>query len=594
METPTKANLHAAKTLSPLRKTTSATTPEELAAEQLAHFHIDKESNLGKPLYRIARNLYDSEMDMQELWDQSLRTLQNLDRSDRIAFFNAQKFLCFQLAKVLDSLQNPFRKTYQSQDLGTDTQLAKGPYPIFDNVTAIFSSSPVITRTATYIFACAEWIDDAFKGREFLHEVYSRLLNPTSIALANHIVDIEAGPLANEYFAWNFNSGMAAIDGAMSHLIGYQDVILSSRNIYGGTYQLLHDWFAKPSNLDVAVEFFDGYHAQDFEKRLKEVQEKYADRLAKGRNIYIYLESPCNPHGYVLDVPAICKAAHRHNLRVVIDGTVASPFLSRPLQRKDPEERPDFLIHSYTKDISGTGTTTAGVVIGRNHDMFIPKGDEGWENSMFWNVFYVKGAFLDADKSFEVLNGMKTLEMRMLKKCITTICFARWLSAHPSLNVNCNALPHNPNHELMSQQNYLTLPAPLFTVDMEGTSVSRETFKRFYDVLPPMFGHMVSLGMSNTLCLCPALTTHSEMSDEALKDAGIHLTTMRMSIGDENTRDIISGFLTSAKIALDPDIPGFTDQFPSGEELDQLIEETYVDVHRRYIQSQRSFEDCLK
>src|SRR3954465_2895210 len=111
--------------------------------------------------------------------------------------------------------------------------------------------------------------------------------------------------------AWNFTAGMAAIDAALSHLVGYRDIILSSRNIYGGAFQLLHDWFRKPSNLDVAVEFFDGYDLDVFEKSLAAIRAKFEPRLKAGRQIYVYLESPCNPHGYVLDVPAICEAAHK-------------------------------------------------------------------------------------------------------------------------------------------------------------------------------------------------------------------------------------------------------------------------------------------
>src|SRR5204863_3968577 len=109
----------------------------------------------------------------------------------------------------------------------------------------------------------------------------------TSISLANHIVDIECGPLAGEYMAWNFNSGMAAIDATLSHLVGYQDVVLSSRNIYGGAYQLLHDWFRKPSNLDVAVEFFDGYDAAAFERALEAARATHAARLRAGRQVYV-------------------------------------------------------------------------------------------------------------------------------------------------------------------------------------------------------------------------------------------------------------------------------------------------------------------
>src|SRR5258708_19216819 len=153
-----------------------------------------------------------------DCWAATPSELGRLPRQDRLALFNAKKFLSFQLAKLLDTLQNPSRKTHQSLRYSNSTMLAKGPYPTFDNVTAIFSATPVITRTATYLYACSEWIDDAFQGREFLHAIYSPLLNPTSISLANHIVDIEAGPIAGEYLAWNFNSRLSAIDAPRSHL----------------------------------------------------------------------------------------------------------------------------------------------------------------------------------------------------------------------------------------------------------------------------------------------------------------------------------------------------------------------------------------
>src|SRR5690348_12818165 len=299
-----ESNFNHARELSPRRSTSTATNVEELVAEQLAHYSIDPKTELGGALGRLAQHIYLANIELHQLWDLTTRELASLDRRDRIAWFNAKKFLCFQLAKLLDTLQNPLRHAYQSLVENQGGLLAKGPYPIFDNVTAIFSATPVIARTATYLYACTEWIDDAFQGREPLLEVYSRLLNPTAISLANHIVDIECGPLAGEYMAWNFNSGMAAIDATLSHLVGFQDIILSSRNIYGGAFQLLHDWFRKPSNLDVAVEFFDGFELEAFLAALRSVRAAHLQRLADGRQIYIYLESPCNPHGYVLDVPA--------------------------------------------------------------------------------------------------------------------------------------------------------------------------------------------------------------------------------------------------------------------------------------------------
>src|SRR5262245_18861595 len=304
----TRADYLLARELSPRRATSNSTDIPSLVAEQLAHFAIDPNTEMGGSLSRLAQHIYGANIELHHLWQATIKQMASLDRRERIAYFNAKKFLCFQLAKLLDTLQNPFRQTYQSLVDTQANRLTKGPYPIFDNVTAIFSATPVIARTATYLYACTEWIDGAFQGREPLLEVYSRLLNPTSISLANHIVDLECGPLVAEYMAWNFNSGMAAIDATLSHVVGYQDIILSSRNIYGGAFQLLHDWFRKPSNLDAAIQFFDGYCVEDFQGALSEARKRHAERIAAGRQIYVYLESPCNPHGYVLDVPAICQA----------------------------------------------------------------------------------------------------------------------------------------------------------------------------------------------------------------------------------------------------------------------------------------------
>ena len=588
----TPSSAPAAKLLSPRRKTTEARSLAELAREQLAHFHVDPGSPAGQPLLRLAEKLYGAHGDLTELWDATMRELPRLPRGDRVALFNAKKFLAFQLAKLLDTLQNPTRAVHQGLGHSMATSLAKGPYPTFDNVAAIFSANPVITRTATYIFACTEWIDDAFQGREFLHEIYSRLLNPTSISLANHIVDIEAGAMSGEYMAWNFNSGMAAIDGILSHLVGYEDVVLASRNVYGGTYQLLHDWFAKKSNLNVGVEFFDGATAAGFERALAATKEKYAARLAGGRRIYVFLESPCNPHGVFLDVPALCRAAHAAGITVMLDATVGTPFLVRPLQQAQPAARPDYVIHSYTKDLVGNGNTTAGVVIGRNADMFMPKGEPGWDRTLFWNVYYVKGAFLDADKAYEVLSGMKTLEMRVLKKCINTLILARWLAAHPLIQVSGPANPDDPNREICDRLSYLGLPAALFTIHFESAGLDRMTFERFFDSLSPMFGHMVSLGQSNTVILCPALTSHSELGAEALRAAGISPTTIRISVGDEEPRELIAGFLATARLALDPRHPGFSAQFPQGAAVDRLCDDLYLEVHRRHTLARPRFAAC--
>ncbi len=598
------------KQLSPLRNSSQADTVEQLAREQAQHFGINCDSDYGKSLVRLASQLYESNLALHDLWKITLAGLGELDKKDRIAWFNAKRFLSFQLAKLLDNLQNPTRATYQSIVTHHSGNSVKGAYPIFDNVAAIFSASPVITRTATYLFACTEWVEDAFAGREPLHNIYSRLLNPTSISLANHIVDIECGEESNEYLAWNFNSGMAAIDGVMSHLLGYQDIVLSSRNIYGGTYQLLNDWYAKKSNLDVALEWVDDFDGDGFARAMDSLAEKYTDRLNEGRKIYIFLESPCNPHGYVLDVPAICRAAHERGWRVVADTTVGTPFLNPVMRRPESIERPDFVVHSYTKDLAGNGTTTAGVVIGRNADMFIPKGEKvecnnpdgsprsvDWSDTLFWNVYYIKGAFLDSDKAFEVLNGMKTFEMRVLQKTINTTVLARVLNEHPDINVSCPALPGNANHALLQKNMHLGLPAPLFTIDVEGKNgrdaVPQAAYKRFLDMLEPAVGMQVSLGQTNTVALCPAMTTHSELSLTALTEAGITPTTTRIAVGLEDPRIFLSHLQRAAEIALDPVINGFSQGFPSGPEIDNILIETSKEIQARHLSSLPTYETLM-
>ncbi len=582
--------------LSPRRNSTQATDVNGLVAEQLTHFGIQPGTPFGQSLARIATRLYETDADIDELWQVTLRTVHTLDRSDRVAYFNAKKFLSFQLAKLLDTLQNPSRTAYHSLGYQAATVSAKGPYALFDNVTAIFAANPVIARTATYIYACAEWIQDAFQGKELLLEIYSRLLNPTSIALANQIVDMEAGPYAREYFAWNFNSGMAAIDATLSHVLGRDDILITSRNIYGGAYQLIHDWFAKPSNLEIGVESFDGCSVDDFLAACGSARAKYQDRLDAGRRPYVYLESPCNPHGHVLDVPAICREAHQLKMRVILDATIGTPFLTQPLQRVDPMERPDFVIHSYTKDLSGTGSVIAGVVIGRIEDMFLPKGETvngiSWRETMFWNVYYVKGAFLSADGAFEVLQGLRTLDVRMLEKCVNTQILVRFLSAHPQIHVHGSAAPTSPNAALRERLMFLGLPAPLFTIDLP--TVPREAFQRFFDNLSPTFDHMISLGQSNTIVACPALTTHSELDNDALASAGITQTTIRFAVGDEDPKDLIAHFIAAAQLAIDPVAPGFSTQFPVANQIDALVRDCHLDTHRRYVESWPPFASIMK
>lgn len=590
-------NLSDAKILSPRRNTTSADSIEALAREQLQHFSIDADTEHGRLLLDTAELLYRAQGNLSQLWAQSTETLRRLDRSDKVAYFNAKRFMSFQLAKLLDTLQNPLRASFQSLQ-GDDFNITtRGGYPLFDNIPAIFSATPVIARTATYIYACTEWVDDAFRGREPSHDIYSRLLNPTSISLANAIVDLECGPAASEYMAWNFNSGMAAIDALLSNQLSHGDILIVSRHIYGGVHQLLQDFYAREDKMAIKLVWFDGTRGDEFEELLWRTQKDCADALKGGARIHVYIESPCNPHGTMLDVPAICRAAHRENILVSLDSTLATPFLYQPLRREDRAERPDFVVHSYTKDIGGTGAATAGVVIGENHRMFIPKGDSAkglnWNQCIFWDVYYIKGAFLDADKAWEVHCGMRTLEMRMLTKCINTLSLSHFFASHPQIRVNSHALEQHPNSGLREALLRYQFPTPLFSIDMEAAQLPTDAFKRFFDALEPAFGQMVSLGQTNTMVLCPALTSHSELSPEAMEAADIFPTTIRISVGDENMAQLAAHVASCARLHLDPVSPGFSDGFMSAEEADALFARFYLESHRKVAEAFPKVGDYL-
>jgi len=152
--------------------------------------------------------------------------------------------------------------------------------------------------------------------------------------------------------------------------------------------------------------------------------------------------------------------------------------------------------------------------------------------------------------------------------------------------VRCNALPSDPNHQLMQSQLHLGMPAPLFTADFG--QIPREVFQRFFDSLSPTFGHMISLGQSNTIVACPALTTHSELSEQALREAGISPTMVRIAVGDENPIDLINHLVAAAESAIDPVIPGFSKEFAGAEKVKAIIREKYLTTHTKYVESRLS------
>jgi len=317
------------------RNTTGATDLATLVEEQLRHFSIDPQTEYGRRLGALASHLYAANVAAHELWQISLRELASLEQRDRVARFNAKRFLCFQLAKILDTLQNPLRKTYQSL-LDDPTQSAvKGPYPLFDNVTALFSATPVITRTATYMYACTEWVEDAFKGREPLLEIYSRLLNPTSISLANHIVDLEAGALSGSTSpgtsirAWRRSTRRWRTSWATRTWCSRAAMSTAAPTSCCTTGTASRATSTSPCAGSTAST------VEAFCAALTEAQRSAPEGWPKAATSTCSSSRRANPHGHVLDVPGICRAAHEFGLTVICDATVGTPILQPVLQRDD-------------------------------------------------------------------------------------------------------------------------------------------------------------------------------------------------------------------------------------------------------------------
>ncbi|MGI9281798.1 MAG: PLP-dependent transferase [Endozoicomonas sp.] len=280
--------------LSPVRNSTRAQDSDALATEQLQHFGIQPDTPFGQSLLSAASNLYQAGSDISQ-FENLCQAIASLPESDKISHFNAKKFLCFQLAKLIDMLQPSMKQDYHALGMDVSSRAVKGDYPLFANVGALFSATPAVVKTATYLYACTEWVEDAFHGKESTHPIYSRLLNPTSISLANTLTALEAGENAGEYMTWNFNSGMAAIDALLANQLRHGDILLSSRNVYGGTFQLMQDFYARPDRLAVQLEWFDGFSSESFKEKLKHVEKKYQQALQNGKKILVYLESPLQP-----------------------------------------------------------------------------------------------------------------------------------------------------------------------------------------------------------------------------------------------------------------------------------------------------------
>ena len=389
-----------------------------------------------------------------------------------------------------------------------------------------------IYATTSYVFK-----DSAqAAGRFALTEggnIYTRLMNPTSDVFEQRIAALEGGVAALATA-----SGSAAITYAVLNIAGSGDHIVSSKTLYGGTYNLFANTF---KDLGIEATFVDGSDPENFRKAILPNTKA------------LYLESLGNPNADVLDLDAISAIAHENGIPVIVDNTFSTPFLFRPI-----EHGADIVVHSATKFLGGHGTVIGGVIVDggkfdwKQNDKFpgLSKPNPSYHGIVFADAVgapaYVMkirttllrdtGACISPFNSFLLLQGIETLSLRVERHVFNTLKVVEYLSKHPKVKkVNHPSLTTGREKELYNKY-YPNGGASIFTFELDGT---KEQAQKFTESLE-LFSLLANVADVKSLVIHPASTTHSQMSEEELAFVGIEPTTIRLSIGTEHIDDILA------------------------------------------------------
>lgn len=389
-----------------------------------------------------------------------------------------------------------------------------------------------VYQTASYVFRDTDYAAGLFNIERAGH-VYSRLSNPTNAVLEERIamLDNGVGAIATA-------SGQAAIHLGVATLLGAGDHIVASRSIYGGTHNLL-DYTLRRFGIDTT--FVDPRSPQDFANAIQD-----NTRLVFG-------EILGNPGLEVLNVPEISKVAHDAGLPLMVDATFTTPYLCRPI-----DLGADIVMHSATKFLSGHGIVIGGLLVdggtfdwaasGKFPTMSEPYA--GFHNLNFSEEFgpaaFITrarkeglrdfGACMSPTTAFHILQGMETLPLRMQKHVANTAEIVEFLARQEGVaRVNHPMLESHPDHELAKS----LLPkgcGAVFGFELTG---GRQAGIRFIEALE-VFSHLANVGDAKSLVIHPASTTHHRMGSDALEKAGISEGLIRLSVGLEDTKDLIA------------------------------------------------------
>lgn len=388
-----------------------------------------------------------------------------------------------------------------------------------------------IYQTASYVFENSAHAAARF-GLTDAGNIYGRLTNSTQDVLEKRIASLEGG-----VGALTLASGAAAITYTIQALAHKDEHIVAQKTIYGGSYNLLSHTLPL---YGIQTTFVDIHNLEEVEKAIRSNTKA------------IYLETIGNPNADIPDIEALSELAHKHDIPLVIDNTFGTPYLIRPI-----EHGADIVVHSATKFLGGHGTTLGGIIVDSGNFDWKKSGkypEIAAANPSYHGISFVDaagkaafvtyiraillrdtGASISPFNAFLLLQGVETLSLRLERHIENTKKVIAYLKSHPLVeHINHPSLEEHPNNELYHKY-FPNGGASIFTFEIKGGQ--REAHK-FIDSLE-IFSLLANVADVKSLVIHPATTTHSQLSEDELREQNIKLNTIRLSIGTEHIDDII-------------------------------------------------------
>ncbi|KQN41719.1 O-acetylhomoserine aminocarboxypropyltransferase/cysteine synthase family protein [Frigoribacterium sp. Leaf44] len=387
-----------------------------------------------------------------------------------------------------------------------------------------------IYQTSAFVFDDTDDAAARFALQKY-GNIYSRLANPTTASFEERVASLEGG-----LGAVATASGLSAQFVTFASLAGAGDHIVASANLYGGSITQLDVTLRR---FGVETTFVQSSDPADYAAAIRPETK------------LVFVETVANPSGEVADLERLADVAHAHGLPLIVDSTIATPYLNRPI-----EWGADVVVHSATKFLGGHGTTLGGVVVESGRfdwdserfplfDQPVPSyGGLNWSGNFGEYAFLTRlraeqlrdiGPALAPHSAFLLAQGVETLPFRMQAHVDNARQVAEWLDADPRIErVRWAGLPGHPHHERAAK--YLPKgPGSVFTFELKGGRPAGKTFIESVELA----SHLANIGDAKTLVIHPGSTTHAQLSEQQLVDAGVLPGSVRISVGIEDPDDII-------------------------------------------------------